>query len=87
MILWKLLLTLILLSIQVLAIVAVRRAPADLLVRLGFWQYRGDDLIPELKRQGEDLRRNPDALRGTATLSTICYTLVLDVLLAQIWLG
>jgi hypothetical protein len=86
MIAWKIAATMALLSLQVFAIVGVRRCSHERLVRLQLWRTRGDDLIPELRRQSEERRDNPEELRRTATLSVVFCTLALDGFIAWIWL-
>jgi hypothetical protein len=85
-ILWKIAGTLAFLALQAAAIVAVRRASHEQLVWMQFWRYRGDDLVPTLKKLGEELKNDPERLRAMATLNVVCCTLVLDALAALIWL-
>jgi hypothetical protein len=86
MILWKIVGTLMLLTLQASAIVAVRRASHEQLVWMQFWRYRGDDNFPALRAQGEKLRDNPQELRRAATMNVVGCTFALDGFAAWIWL-
>ncbi len=81
----KLLISALLLGIQIAAIVAVRRASAETLLKWKLLQYRGEDLSPTLREMGEEMRRHPEQWRGLVTLGVVCSTFPLDILVIWLW--